>query len=1003
MFIRLISIGFVLLFLSAQCPKKNEQSKLSPELQKALNDFDIAEGFNIELVVAEPLISDPVAMEIDEEGRIYVVEMHGYPLDLAGSGKIKLLSDTDGDGFPDKSTVFADKLVLPTGIMRWKKGFLVTDAPDVLYLEDTNGDGKADIRKTVLTGFALSNPQHNLNTPVLGLDNWIYLGHQYSVTPTVCKEQFSDKGSNIRFPDNSKAPQLSANADGRNVRFKPDSYELETLSAATQYGQTFDPWGHHFLTENAHHIFHEVLSARYLSRNPNVLISNTIQSNADHGNACEVFPTTLNPAHQLLTDVGVITSACGITWYDGGAFPKVYQNATFVAEPVHNLVHVDAVRDSGSSFVASRILEKKDFLTSKDAWFRPVQFYVGPDGALYVVDYYRQIVEHPEWMSDEINKSGALYNGTDKGRIYRITPKAGLPMNWLGKLNLSQKSDKELVQLLENKNNWWRKTAHRLLVERQSKTIADIRQVALKSKNAEARVHALWILDGLKSLDQTVLKENLSQNTECGVRENTIKIIEKNNQQNSELITDLLALQNDSSPKVRFQLICTLGLLPPSEAIDKAIRRILFRDIQDKWVQIAAICSSSGREMPLLKWALNEFKDDNSKATAQLFNYLSTTLVNDPKQVEALIDVALIPSTKSTIGASILSGIFNQLSKKGIKTNLSESLKNKLLSTFNETADPSKRNASLRLLSLSGLPILPKNYLNSSVLNIAKSINNAEAFRADAVYFLSFANKIFNKEQFQIFANSKESEKVQLAALEMMNNKTADKLPCQYILSDWKQRTPDVQNKAIDVFLKRSEWSHLLLDALSKGIVTHEQLGWRRTSRLMGIGDLALRAHAREVLAKGGLAREAILRSYQPSLNLTGNPLNGKKVFEMACATCHKINETGIDFGPELGSLRNRPANNILESIILPNKTIADMYETWHVELKNGKTVEGIITDRTSSSYTLKMMGGQEQIITKKEVKNMKALSTSSMPEGLENAISLTEMADLLACIKDLK
>jgi putative heme-binding domain-containing protein len=400
---------------------------------------------------------------------------------------------------------------------------------------------------------------------------------------------------------------------------------------------------------------------------------------------------------------------------------------------------------------------------------------------------------------------------------------------------------------------------------------------------------------------------------------------------------------------------------------------------------------------------LNEFKNDNNKATAQFFNYISTTLVNDPKQVEELIGVALNPSTKSTSGASLLGGIFNQWSKKGIKTNLSESLKNQLLSTFNETTYPSVRNASLRLLSLSGLPVLPKNYLNSSVLPIAKSINSAEDFRADAVYFLTFANKIFNKEQFQTFANSKESEKVQLAALEMMNNKTADKLPCQYILSDWKQRSSEVQNKAIDLFLKRTEWSHLLLDAIAKGIVTHEQLGWRRTSRLMGIDDLALRAKAREVLAKEGMAREAIFASYQPCLNLIGNPQNGKKVFETACATCHKINDIGIDFGPELGSLRNRPVNNILESIIMPNKTIADMYETWHVELKNGKTLEGIITDRTSSSYTLKMMGGQEQIITKKEVKNMKALSTSSMPEGLENAISLTEMADLLAFIKGLK
>ena len=154
-----------------QRKKASSSPPFTPE--EALSTFEIADGFGIELFAAEPLIADPVAMEIDEAGRIYVVEMHGYPLDKSGSGKIKLLIDTDQDGKPDKSTVFAEGLTLPNGIMRWRNGVIVTDAPDVLYLEDSNNDGKADIRKVLLTGFALSNPQHNLNTPVYGLDNWI--------------------------------------------------------------------------------------------------------------------------------------------------------------------------------------------------------------------------------------------------------------------------------------------------------------------------------------------------------------------------------------------------------------------------------------------------------------------------------------------------------------------------------------------------------------------------------------------------------------------------------------------------------------------------------------------------------------------------------------------------------------------------------------------------------------------------------------------------------------
>jgi glucose/arabinose dehydrogenase len=175
---------FSLLAMTTSC-QKNAGTQSSQSAENALSTFEIEPGFKIELVAAEPLVADPVAMEIDENGNMYVVEMHGYPLDKSGTGKIKLLRDTNGDGRMDHSTTFAEGLMLPTGIMRWKKGVLVTDPPNVLYLEDTNGDGQADVKNIVLTGFAVSNPQHNLNNPLLGLDNWIYVGHESAVTTKI--------------------------------------------------------------------------------------------------------------------------------------------------------------------------------------------------------------------------------------------------------------------------------------------------------------------------------------------------------------------------------------------------------------------------------------------------------------------------------------------------------------------------------------------------------------------------------------------------------------------------------------------------------------------------------------------------------------------------------------------------------------------------------------------------------------------------------------------------
>jgi hypothetical protein len=201
--------------------------------------IQIDPAFNIELWASEPMFADPVAMEIDEDGRIYVVQNSGYPLDTEHRlGKVWLLADTNGDGKPDKSTLFGDQLTLPTGVMRWKKGIIVTDAPDVLYMEDTNGDGKADVRKVLLTGFALTNPQHTVNSPLYGLDNWIYLAHEGFANAVVYAQKFGDKGSDIRFPDRKDAP--SVRNERRNVRFRPDSFQLETTSSTSQFGLAFD-------------------------------------------------------------------------------------------------------------------------------------------------------------------------------------------------------------------------------------------------------------------------------------------------------------------------------------------------------------------------------------------------------------------------------------------------------------------------------------------------------------------------------------------------------------------------------------------------------------------------------------------------------------------------------------------------------------------------------------------------------------------------------------------
>lgn len=629
----------VCLLLLVACTQK-PSGGLSP--REALASFEIADGFQLELIASEPLISDPVAMEIDEYGRMYVVEMPGYPLDQTGSGRVKLLSDTNRDGTMDKSVVFADNLQFPTGAMRWKKGILVTDAPNVLYLEDTNGDGRADIRDTLLTGFALSNPQHNVNSPVLGIDNWIYISNEPAGVASVYVDEFSDLGTEVHYPGVAGTPILPANGGGRRVRFRPEGYRLEMLSSAGQFGHTYDPWGRHFLVSNANHIYHEVFQATYLNRNPGLLIPSTTVSVSDHGAAAEVYPITVNPEYQLLTDLGVFTAACGIIAYEGGLFPAPFDSVVFVAEPVANLVHADVVRETGATFTASRVYEQTEFLASRDPWFRPVNHYIGPDGALYVVDYYRRVVEHPEWMAEGAAKTQDLYAGIGKGRIYRVTPVGTPPADWTEDFACGNLSDKELVEKLGHGNIWYRRNAQRLLIDRNEPGTVPLLRGALRGANDAARLHAAWTLEGLGAL-----KENdvvgLLEDPVAGVRENGI-LLSEDFLDSDSLLAVLLALQDDVNDRVRFQLLCTLGEVD-SPAAREAMEALLFASLDDHWMQFAALSARYPDYRGLLNTAIRKFDAGNPAYSALIERVASmSTASASLADIKALLGQALSPS-----------------------------------------------------------------------------------------------------------------------------------------------------------------------------------------------------------------------------------------------------------------------------------------------------------------------------------------------------------------------
>ena len=998
--------SFVVSCIILQGCQEKEVVDRERSLEYALETFELEEGFQIELIAGEPLISDPVDMEIDEFGRLYVVEMHGYPLDLSGSGKIKLLSDTDGDGIMDKSVVFAEGLMLPTGILRWKKGVLVTDPPNVYYLEDSDGDGKADIKDIVLTGFALSNPQHNVNSPRLGLDNWIYLGHEPAVSTSQYLEVFGDRGSEIFYPDKPEGIRLTQNAGGRSVRFRPDSFELEVMASRTQFGHTFDPWGRRFVVNNNNHIIHDVIAARYLDRNPFLVVPSSTASISDHGNAAEVFPITVNPEHQLLTDVGVMTSACGITAYLGSAFPKAYHKAVFVAEPVSNIVHVDFISENKTGFIASRQHRDKEFLASTDSWFRPVNMYIGPDGALYIVDYYRQIIEHPEWMAEEVVKSGALYNGTDQGRIYRITKKGAKPLDWSNSLKLADFSNEQLVEKLKDPNIWWRRNSQRMLLDRSPEEVPKgLLELAQNNKSPYGRVHALWTLEGMGKIDYELIAEAFLDE-EPGVRENAIKIAELHLISFPALKEDLVKLKTDKDPKVRFQLLCTLGFVE-NPASSQARKELLFNNLDDPWMQVAALSAPYGESKDLMDAVLANFVGNNPNYES-LLQSLSAMIGSSLQynQIQSLVmqGTSHLNAGEEVWQAPLLRGLALGLKNKKISGSPWISLESALMIACLDHSSLQVKQASFQLLQVIGLSESSQveDFMERGK-NMAGSRNLTEDERILGIKMLSLKNPSPYESFLKELIKPMEPVNVQIAALQALG-RIPGNTTAQFIIEGWTSLTPEIRDEAINTLMANEESMVLLLDAMEESKIQTTALGWGRSVRLMNHSKENIRKRARAIINKDESIGEEILQTYLPALELNGSIVNGKKVYQSNCAICHKMGQDlGLAFGPDLATLRNRRPENILSDILLPGLSIADGYDLWSIDLQNGERLQGLIASETPSAILLRSAGGQDRSVSRQDIKSLKVLNDSAMPSGLENNMSQQDMADLIAFIRNGK
>lgn len=930
-----------------------ETEKLLPppvEKEQALDTIQVPDGYRVELAVAEPHVQDPVDIAWDSHGRMWVVEMADYPTGVDGrpGGRVRIVDGVTKEGLVHDTTLFLDGLRHPNSVLPWRDGALVVVADRIFFARDTDGDGKADEQEDVVTGFDSGNSQHQLGGLEWGLDGWIHVANGGS------------KGT-VRGR-NGEELELGA----RDLRFRPDTGEVELVSGATQYGLTRDEWGNWFGCNNSKPFWHFALEDRYLRRNPHLSFPDPKHLLGDDPVAGPVFPISRTVTRFNDYDAANrFTSACGLRAL-ADEWPRE-KGAThlFVAEPVHNLVSRRVLVPEGASFRAARFEgeEEREFLASTDHWFRPASIRTGPDGALYVVDMYRHVIEHPEWIPESWQRRLDLREGHDRGRIYRVLPE-GSSRRTIPRL--SALDPVELVAAFDTSNGTLRDLVHRELLWRNDETsLAPLADLSRSASIPAVRLQALATLGGLGAIDASLVLDAL-EDSHPAVRRYAVRLTEPFLDREKDILARTAELADDPDAFVRQQVAFSLGETKDPLA-GTALAEIL-GDSEDPFLQAAALSSLVSHCAIVVKRLAGSWNQLDS-ATARA---IAKTVVGC-RDEEATATLLALPIEHGSL--RILSD---------------------MVAAFEESGKPFAQVGDLSPPLAAALTRLDPLFEKAAVTASDPGRPLVERVAATAVLGGSRHGGERDGDLLLDLVRADSPSSLQNAAVGRIETLRHDGLVERALA-----RFPELGNAARDDLIEaafgRKTWTGMFLSAAEAHPEALRSLDASQRTTLLNHSDPDLRRRAGQLLLETNSDKSAELARFEASLTLPGDPDRGRVHFATLCATCHELEGTGFAIGPDLAALTNKSGPALLRSIVDPNAAVEGKYATTTLETIDGRIAAGIISSDTATSISLLGAGGVEQTFMRNQIETLQTTMFSPMPEGLGTALDEQSMADLLA------